>query len=414
MKGIIWFVFLLIIVCACLDEPDCFRVTNNQIGIVFRVLGSTRADSIPFEGLTISGANGVFDINQQTGLLNIPLNIAVDESNILFIDSAGSTRFLNLAYFIQRQFVNDECGPKTNIINIRPVDSNFDSVRLVDGNAGAGGITNIELFRCPRTNIAGLAFYQLLPVRSGTRSNSASIEYSSIESGSGYASGEDSLSLLFFPVDIGTQQTDLVFNVTNGFSRNSEASLELSYITTDEERFKGCGVQTFVSELRIAASSFDSVSIARSVAGEPINSLRDPLEVNINVYSCPKTNIVQIDFKRPASNALDTVAIKSIRANYTSDIWYENTIVRQVQLPLNENNRETTFYIDYGLASDPVPRDRDTVSLTYTTTPTVFYSSCGEQLTFSELVEAPNNPDVSVLPDIPITYPPRTNLEIIH
>src|SRR5690606_33300502 len=55
VKKTSWFIFLLFLSVSCLDDPDCFRLNNNFVGIAFRVMGSSTLDTVAMWGVESKG-----------------------------------------------------------------------------------------------------------------------------------------------------------------------------------------------------------------------------------------------------------------------------------------------------------------------------------------------------------------------
>ena len=60
MKRTGWFIFFLILAASCLDDPDCFQLNNNYLGISFYVMGSGGADTLKATEIVMSGAKVVY------------------------------------------------------------------------------------------------------------------------------------------------------------------------------------------------------------------------------------------------------------------------------------------------------------------------------------------------------------------
>src|SRR6187431_2998643 len=51
MKKAHWFIIFLLFAISCLDEPDCFRLNNNIIGIAFKKMYDGKADTVGVLGI---------------------------------------------------------------------------------------------------------------------------------------------------------------------------------------------------------------------------------------------------------------------------------------------------------------------------------------------------------------------------
>ena len=46
MKKLGWFAFFLLFFASCLDDPDCYQLHNDFVGVTFRVMGTGKGDSV--------------------------------------------------------------------------------------------------------------------------------------------------------------------------------------------------------------------------------------------------------------------------------------------------------------------------------------------------------------------------------
>ena len=46
MKKLGWFAFFLVFFASCLDDPDCYQLHNDIVGVTFRVMGTGKGDSV--------------------------------------------------------------------------------------------------------------------------------------------------------------------------------------------------------------------------------------------------------------------------------------------------------------------------------------------------------------------------------
>ena len=130
---------------ACLEEPDCYQLNNEVMGIAFKKLENSTTDTVSFTLLTVEPPL----IFQDTTLsrLFLRLNYFEDETAYVFFQE-GSADTLQLTYLSQAQFVSENCGEKFVLSNLRIDHHTFDSVRLVvDTPTREGNVINIEIFQ---------------------------------------------------------------------------------------------------------------------------------------------------------------------------------------------------------------------------------------------------------------------------
>lgn len=146
-KGI-WLLVLTIVTGGCLDEPDCYQLNNHLLGIAFKELEDSTADTVAITAFGTFDPNLLFLEGDTTisRLLGLPLNYFQDETTFFF-QEPDTLRVLRLGYLSQAQFVSENCGERFVLSELRVLEHNFDSVRLVtDFPTRDGRSIQIEIF----------------------------------------------------------------------------------------------------------------------------------------------------------------------------------------------------------------------------------------------------------------------------
>jgi len=148
VKGSAWLLILLLLTAACLDEPDCFNLNNYIIGISFKKLEDSTADTVALTALGTEEPPRPFFLGDTTiSRINLPLNYFADETAFYF-ENQDTMHLLRLSYISQAQFVSENCGEKFVLSALRVAEHSFDSVRLVtDVPRSEGGTIHIEIFQ---------------------------------------------------------------------------------------------------------------------------------------------------------------------------------------------------------------------------------------------------------------------------
>lgn len=147
VKTSAWFLIVLLLTATCLDEPDCFHLNNNIIGIAFKKLEDSSVDTMFVTGLATLDPALRFADDTSFSRLNLPLNYFANETTYLF-GTVDDIKVLRLGYVSQAQFVSEHCGEKFVLSNLHIVRHSFDSVRLVrDTPSSEGGTIHIEIFQ---------------------------------------------------------------------------------------------------------------------------------------------------------------------------------------------------------------------------------------------------------------------------
>jgi hypothetical protein len=243
MKKASWFIFFLILAVSCLDEPDCYQLNNNIVGITFRVMGSTKVDTVALWGVDIQGSDSIFmDTVLATGI-PLPLNYTRDETDITF-RFVGASYFMKLGYQSRTQFVSEDCGSRYELSDLALLEYDFDSARVINKSPGKTAASNIEVFRCPVTDIVTLSFRDLYISGRTKTSKFVSVPLDGINADfTGTVFYPDSrTATVYLPVDVSKTQTSFVFYYQNGESH----SITLNYRTRTETRYEQCNTQTFI------------------------------------------------------------------------------------------------------------------------------------------------------------------------
>jgi hypothetical protein len=153
VKSVFWILFLFAVSVSCLNEPDCFLLNNNIVGISFRTLlndSTSEVRSDTFLTVSAVGAKEAIVTNGVGSKLAVPLNFFNDSTKVVFqiLEAGGgvidSILFdtLILQYNAQAQFVSEDCGERFVLSNLTIVKHTFDSVRLVNRTPGRDETSN--------------------------------------------------------------------------------------------------------------------------------------------------------------------------------------------------------------------------------------------------------------------------------
>jgi hypothetical protein len=423
MKKSSWFIFFLILAVSCLDDPDCFRLNNNWVGVAFRVIGSTELDSVRLTTVEMSGASGFYGADTVTTYY-APVNFTTTSTRLTYNYVDGQNTYLDLEYVLKAQFISDDCGSRYELSDLIAKDSNIDSVRIINGTpSNAPGTVNVELFRCPKPSRVGVILNDvyLVTTTSETRQTirAGTIALDSIAtdySDEGFYQNT-SRTTFYLPLDLDKNTTTFTFNERG---RDEALTLTLDYVVTPSAtRYPMCGEVKFIEDLKVSAKTgFARDTLALDEEGDTLDFVADPPVVNVRLFRCQRPNLVRLDFKRRSSatseNLLaEEVFVKSIKANYTEKTFFENGLLTRIVLPVDETQNTTTFYIEYE------DGHVDTVGVSYTrSNPTTTISVCGPQRIFSGLQGVSTNASnirVARLAEFSIFRFPATttNIEVI-
>lgn len=262
-----WFIFFVAMAAACLEEPECFSLNNNFVGIAFKKLSNNTRDTVVFTGITADGTDFAWlsGPTAMTGMDSLRLNY-FNDTTVFHFQNGDVAYELQLSYLAQAQFVSEDCGERFVLSNLRAKGTNFDSVRVVGTvpkKKGTSG-THIEIYRCPLTNLAKFAFVSPVKLKQITTT---------------YATGaitfsEEERSAVYVPLDSTAQTSTFVFDFTDGTSK----TLKLDYTRAGRKFFNACGWQTVLSGLKVdtAVTTFTEAKVGKE-------NIQDPPLTNIAI-----------------------------------------------------------------------------------------------------------------------------------
>src|SRR5688572_14463710 len=123
MKKLGWFAFFLIFFASCLDDPDCYQLHNDIVGVTFRVMGTGKGDSVFVKNAETQNFDHKPSYSYQ-------LNYFVEAATIPFIGK-DKTNFLSFAYTVKNQFISEDCGSAFVLSGLNIFQHDFDSARVI-------------------------------------------------------------------------------------------------------------------------------------------------------------------------------------------------------------------------------------------------------------------------------------------
>ncbi|MEJ1236528.1 DUF6452 family protein [Chryseolinea sp. T2] len=266
MKRLSWFVFFSIFTFSCLDQPDCYQLNNNVMVIAFKIIGGG-TDVYNLAGVSTPGTDTVF-LAGATGSssVKLPLNPYATEIGYTFDGyyggiNTGEPKHLDLSYKSLVQFVSEDCGERYVFSDIAPTSTDFDSIRILNSVPTQPPSSNLEIYRCPRTNILYVDFV-------------ADVAIDSIKFGPNERVPVGAtLSEIWLPLNLLADSSTYIFNYTD--ASFPDDTLKVTYLRTTKTLSPKCGVQNFISKLR-----YDTLN----------SSFTTPTLKEDSIYDLPKIN----------------------------------------------------------------------------------------------------------------------------
>jgi hypothetical protein len=406
MKKAHWFIIFLLFAISCLDEPDCFRLNNNVIGIAFKKMYDGRADTVALIGIQALGVpDTTFSKFLYTNGAYVPLDFFSQQTSLTLQD-LYETHQLLLGYDVKAQFVSDDCGARYVLSGLNLLSEDYDSIRVVstDPASSEAGV-HIEIYRCPRTHLMKVVFQQLQEETSRVMTpkiNGISPDY--IDP----IFVDTTLSVVNLPLNPEANTVRFDFD----FRDYGAKFLTVQYQRTAWDYNDLCAARNlqFYGRLKVGnkgeAFDFDSVKVVR-------DSLQDPPITNITAYRCPQTNLMRISFRTPSAPVrADSISVVSVTDNKGA-VLYENTKLAIFTLPLITDpgviETEFTFLLTDGTTKKlTIGYGRETAR--------TYGNACGDLTTLTDLEIST---DFGLLPDQSsfkldhTTFPVQTNFEIL-
>jgi hypothetical protein len=407
MKKAHWFIIFLLFAISCLDDPDCFRLNNNVIGIAFKKMYDGRADTVALIGIQAMGVvrDTTFSKFTYTNGAYVPLDFFKEQTS-LTLEGLYDTHHLVVGYDVKAQFVSDDCGARYVLSNLALLSDDYDSIRVVSNSPSSSEAgVHLEVYRCPRTNFMKVGFQQLLPDGT-TRAMSPRFNVAGVLA-------DTTLGTVNLPLTPDATTVRFDFN----FEDYGANFLAVQYETADwnyKKEYCASYKLKHYKKLKVGnkgeAFDFDSVSVFK-------DSLQDPPVTNVAAYRCPETNLLRIRFRTASAPVRsDSLEVVSITDN-KGTVLYENTELAIFTLPLltgfveNTTQLITETEFTFALTDGATKKLR----IGYVQDREPVHAACGIQTTLTDL--AILSMDFSSSPETPrvdhTTFPVQTNFEII-
>ena len=153
VKNWCWIVIVLTILSSCLDSPECLRSADNSLKIKFTRLSDSKPDTVILFRIVATGADSIFykssvepdELDTLNGTALLSVNPFADETLFTFVFD-GDEKILKVGYKNEIRFVSEECGSERTQYDLKILETQFDSVRVVTNRLSKNSQTNIEIF----------------------------------------------------------------------------------------------------------------------------------------------------------------------------------------------------------------------------------------------------------------------------
>jgi hypothetical protein len=169
-----------------------------------------------------------------------------------------------------------------------------------------------------------------------------------------------------------------------------------------------CGPRYILSDLRVSQHNFDSVRVASTV---PLAGLSGS---NIDIYRCPITNNFKLSFRQLLADEKENgielkESLKQVSLNYLPGVFYVDTLLSAIVVPLNNNASSTNITIDAKASA------LTTLNINYSIQPSQLFEVCGIQKFIHDIqVNANSSYDIVRVQKDSIADPPTTNVALFR
>ena len=152
VKNWYWIVLVLLLAGSCLEDSDCLPVGDTALVIQFKRLLDGKADSVFLYTVEAAGSDSIFyKTNPEkldtiaSGSILVAVNPYAEETLFTFNLKEGA-KTLRVAYKSEVRLISEECGADRVQLDLSILETQFDSVRVVNSALTNKRTTNIEIF----------------------------------------------------------------------------------------------------------------------------------------------------------------------------------------------------------------------------------------------------------------------------
>lgn len=152
MKNWCWIIIVLVSASSCLDNADCIKNGDTALVVSFKKLSDGLADTVTLYNVTAAGSDSVFykssgvdglDVLNGSALLSV--NPYAEETLFTFFFETQQVT-LKVGYKNEVRFISEECGSDRVQRDLTILETQFDSVRVVNNVLTRNRTPNIEIF----------------------------------------------------------------------------------------------------------------------------------------------------------------------------------------------------------------------------------------------------------------------------
>ena len=151
MRNWLGIILVLMLASSCLESAECVKSGDTALVIEFKNLSDGKADTVTLYYISAVGSDSVFyktdpDVLKQ--VLNpvlISVNPYAEQTEFTFVLETGPVT-LTVGYRNEVRFISEECGSDRVQRDLNILETQFDSVKVVNSVLTKDRRTNIEIY----------------------------------------------------------------------------------------------------------------------------------------------------------------------------------------------------------------------------------------------------------------------------
>lgn len=152
MRNWCWIILVIALASSCLDDPDCIRSGDTALVISFKKLIDGKADTVVLYNISAAGSDSVFykssdpdQLDTLNGSALLTVSPYAEETLFSFLFEA-EVMTLRVGYKNEVRFISEDCGSDRVQYDLTILETQFDSVRVVNPVLSTNRTPNIEIY----------------------------------------------------------------------------------------------------------------------------------------------------------------------------------------------------------------------------------------------------------------------------
>ena len=153
MRNWWWILLIVVLASACLEDAECVKSGDTALMISFKKLADGKADTVYLMNVAATGADSIFykssfepdERDTLNGSAILSVNPYAEQTEFTFVFETEQKKLV-VGYRNEVRFISEECGTDRVQLDLTILESQFDSVRVVNSVLTKNRATNIEIF----------------------------------------------------------------------------------------------------------------------------------------------------------------------------------------------------------------------------------------------------------------------------